>query len=74
MTTNLKLSKLTAVPSLPCEPNAVFFVAPIDKPDYIEVYVSNNAGTALKRLLTDTDIQGLIDASIANMPTATNIQ
>lgn len=67
MTTTFKPSKLTAVPSLPCDPNAVFFVAPQGKPNYIEIYVSNNAGTALKRLLTDTDIQGLIDASISGL-------
>lgn len=67
MTTTFKPSKLTAVPTLPCDPNAVFFVAPTGKPNYIEVYVSNNAGTALRRLLTDTDIQGLIDTSISGL-------
>ena len=67
MSTTFKPSKLTAVPSLPCEGNAVFFVAPQNKPNYIEIYVSNNAGTALKRLLTDTDIQSLIDASISGL-------
>ena len=67
MSTTFKPSKLTAVPSLPCEGNAVFFVAPQSKPNYIEIYVSNNAGTALKRLLTDVDIQSLIDASISGL-------
>lgn len=67
MTTTFKPSKLTTVPSLPCAPNAVFFVAPTSKPNYIEIYVSNSAGTALKRLLTDTDIQALIDASISGL-------
>ena len=67
MTTTFKPSKLTAVPSLPCDPNAVFFVAPTLKPNYIEIYVSNNAGTALKRLLTDADIQALIDTSISGL-------
>lgn len=65
--TIFKPYRLTAVPSLPCEPNAVFFVAPQGKPNYVEIYVSNNAGTALKRLLTDVDIQALIDASIAGL-------
>ena len=65
--TIFKPIKLTAVPALPCEGSAVFFVAPQNKPTYIEIYVSNNAGTALKRLLTDTDIQGLIDASISGL-------
>jgi hypothetical protein len=77
MTTTFKPSKLTAVPTLPCDPNAVFFVAPTSKPNYIEIYVSNNAGTALKRLLTDADIQALIDASISGlageMPIVTDI-
>jgi hypothetical protein len=55
----------------------VFFVAPQDKPNYIEIYVSNTSGTALKRLLTDVDIQALIDASISGlageMPIVANI-
>jgi hypothetical protein len=59
--------KLTAVPTLPCAPNAIFIVAPQGKPNYIEIYVSNNAGTGLKRLLTDVDIQSLIDASISGL-------
>lgn len=65
--TIFKPYRLTAVPSLPCDPNAVFFVAPQGKPNYVEIYVSNNAGTALKRLLTDVDIQALIDASISGL-------
>ena len=77
MTTTFKPFKLTAVPSLPCDQNAVFFVAPPGKPNYIEVYISNNAGTALRRLLTDTDIQELINTSIAGisgeMPIVANI-
>jgi hypothetical protein len=67
MTTTFNSFKLTAVPPLPCVPNAVFFVAHQGKPNYIEIYVSNNAGTALKRLLTDVDIQALIDASISGL-------
>ena len=67
MTTTFKPFKLTAVPTLPCDANAIFIVAPTGKPNYIEIYVSNNAGTALKRLLTDTDIQALIDASISGL-------
>lgn len=67
MTTTFKPFKLTAVPSLPCVPNAVFFVSPTGSPNYIEIYVSNSAGTALKRLLTETDIQALIDASISGL-------
>ena len=67
MTTTFKPSKLTAVPTLPCDPNAFFVVGPTNKPNYIEIYVSNNAGTALRRLLTDTDIQGLIDTSISGL-------
>jgi hypothetical protein len=67
MSTTFKPSKLTAVPTLPCDPNAVFFVAPTSKPNYVEIYVSNSAGTALKRLLTDADIQALIDASISGL-------
>jgi hypothetical protein len=67
MSTTFKPYKLTAVPTLPCAPNAIFVVAPQGKPNYIEIYVSNNAGNTLKRLLTDADIQALIDASISGL-------
>ena len=76
MTTTFKPSKLTAVPSIPCDPNAVFFVAPPANPSYIEIYVSNSTGTALKRVLNQADIQALIDeelSGIGNMPIVANI-
>lgn len=68
--TTFKVFRETALPGT-LDPYAVYFVAPPAKPDFCEVYVSNSAGTGVKRLLNETDIQALIDASVVS---ANNIQ
>lgn len=67
MSSIFRSSKLTAVPSLPCNPNEVFIIAPPGTTEYFEIYVSNSAGSSLRRLLTNADIQELIDSSIADI-------
>jgi hypothetical protein len=42
-------------------------VAPPSKPNYVEIYVSDATGAFAKRVLTDTDIQALINASISGL-------
>lgn len=61
----LKLFKETVMPSTPV-PNGVYFVAPTANQDYVEVYVTNAAGDAVRRTPTLPDIQALIDQAIAN--------
>ena len=56
--------KVTAVPAN-FAANDVFFVAPASDPTKLEVHVANSAGTALRRINTTDDIQGMIDASVA---------
>lgn len=58
-----KIFRETTLPGT-LQPYAMYVVAPASKPDYIELYVTNAAGTATRRLLTQADIQGLIDASL----------
>lgn len=65
-----KIYRETTLPGT-LEPYSVYMVAPAAKPDYVEIYVSNAAGTAAKRVLTDVDIQGMITASITG---ANNLQ
>ena len=53
----LNVEKLTSVPSLPTTPNTIFLVAPSDKPDFLEIYVSNRDGTELKRSINENDVK-----------------
>lgn len=61
-----QVRKLTAVPSVPTTPNTVFYVAPTATPNYVEIYISNAAGDALKRVINQADIQAMISAAIGN--------
>ena len=62
-----QVRKLTAVPSVPTTPNTVFYVAPAATPNYVEIYVSNAAGDAIKRVINQADVQAMINASINNI-------
>jgi len=61
-----KIFRETALPS-PLEPYSLYVVAPTAKPDYIELYASNSNGSAVKRIIQNTDVQALIDASLAGI-------
>lgn len=61
-----KIFRETVLPST-LEPYAVYVVAPSSKPNYVEIYVSNSTGSNARRVLTDTDIQGMINASISGI-------
>lgn len=65
-----KIFRETALPGT-LEPYAIYVIAPAAKPDYVEIYVTNAAGTTARRMLKQEDIQALIDASMA---AASNIQ
>lgn len=60
------VQKLTAVPSTPTTPSTLFFVAPPERPDYVEIYVSSKDGTKLKRQINETDVKALITANITS--------
>ena len=62
-----QVRKLTAVPMVPTTPNTVFYVAPNATPNYVEIYVSNRAGDALKRVINQADVQAMINASLSNV-------
>lgn len=64
--TSFKAFRETALPGT-LQPYAIYFVAPPSKPNYVEIYVSDATGSAAKRVLTDTDIQALINASISGL-------
>ncbi len=62
-----QVRKLTAVPSVPTTPNTVFYVAPTATPNYVEIYVSNAAGDALKRVINKADVQAMINSAISSV-------
>lgn len=61
-----KIFRETVLPST-LEPYALYVIAPTTKPNYIELYATNPAGTAVKRIMQDTDVQALIDASLTGL-------
>lgn len=61
-----RIFRETALPGS-LQPYSMYVVAPTSKPNYVEIYVSNSTGSAARRVLTDTDIQGMIDASISGI-------
>jgi hypothetical protein len=63
---SFKIFRETALPGT-LQPFAMYVIAPPSKPDYVEIYVTNSTGTAARRVLTDTDIQGMIDSSLSGM-------
>ena len=60
----LRFFKETAVPA-EFEPSAVYFIAPANRPDQLEIYVSNVFGTAARHVINATEIQAMIDISVA---------
>lgn len=62
----IKISKETAVPSGASIIANTIYMVEVDA-NIMEVYMSNNAGDALRRILNETDIQTLIDASVAGI-------
>ncbi len=61
-----KVFKETTMPGSP-QPHSIYLVAPAAHPNYLEVYVTDAAGTANRRTHKVEDIQAMIDASIAGV-------
>lgn len=62
----IKISKVTAVPTgVAIVADTIYMVSVAA--DQMEVYMSNSAGDSLRRVLNETDIQALINASISGL-------
>lgn len=61
---NFLAHKVTALPGT-LQPDSIYFVAPAARPNYVEVYVSNAAGDASRKIIDQPDIQAMIDAAVA---------
>ncbi len=60
----LRQHRVTALPGT-LEANSAYFVAPAATPDFLEVYLVGNTAGAVRRVLTQADVQDLIDAAAA---------
>ncbi len=60
-----QIFKETALPGT-LVPNAIYLITS-GNPNYVEVYVADNAGTASRRIPTEADIQALITASLSGI-------
>ncbi len=49
------------------QPHSIYLIAPAAHPDFLEMYVTDAAGTANRRTHKVEDIQAMIDASIAGV-------
>lgn len=58
----IKVHKTTALPGT-LDPHAIYLVAPASKPNYVEMYVTNQDATATRRILTEDDVLALIAAN-----------
>lgn len=65
-----QVKKVTAVPSTPTSPNTVFYLAPTDHSDYVEIYVSDKNGTAVRRVLNEADVIALVQRHAGQTQTA----
>lgn len=63
-TKEFKVFRETALPS-EMEAFAIYLIAPPDKPDYVEMYVTDRTGGKARRALNERDIQTLIAQTLS---------
>lgn len=64
VTQELKIFRETALPAS-LLPYSIYMVAPADRPQYVEIYVTDSAGNA-KRVINKADIDALISTAVSN--------
>ena len=60
----IKIFKVTTLPAV-LEGHAMYLVAPVAKPNHLEVYVTSADASAVKRIVNIDDIQSMINSSIS---------
>lgn len=61
-----KVWKETSLPAT-LEAHSIYLVAPAERPDYVEVYVTGASASTVKRVIDQSDVQALIDASVSSL-------
>lgn len=60
----IKIFKVTTLP-VTLEGHAMYLVAPVAKPNHVEVYVTSADASVVKRIVNIDDIQSMINSSIS---------
>lgn len=60
----IKFSKVTTLPAV-LEGHTMYLVAPVAKPNHVEVYVTSADASVVKRIVNIDDIQSMINNSIS---------
>lgn len=60
----IKFSKVTTLPAI-LEGHTMYLVAPVAKPNHVEVYVTSADASSVKRIVNIDDIQSMINSSIS---------
>lgn len=68
----IRIHKTTTLPGV-LEGHAVYLVAPPGNPNLVEVFVTNAAGSAARRVLNEADVQAMISAGIAASNTGVRV-
>jgi hypothetical protein len=59
-----KIYKETALPGV-LQANSIYLVAPAGSPQFVEMYVTGTTASTVKRIVTNTDVQNMINSTIA---------
>ena len=59
----IKFFKVTTLPAI-LEGHAVYYVAPVAKPNHVEMYVTSADASTVRRIVNIDDIQSMINSSI----------
>lgn len=65
-TISYQVYKETALPGT-MTPHSVYYVAPAGQPNHVEIYVTDAAGTATRRVITAADVQAQIATSLSGL-------
>lgn len=60
----IKFFKVTTLPAI-LEGHAVYYVAPVAKPNHVEMYVTSADASVVRRIVNIDDIQSMINSSIS---------
>ncbi len=63
----LKIRKVTALPAT-LEPSCLYMISTLD-PTVMDIYLSSSDGTTSRHVVSKTEIQGMINASLASFST-----
>lgn len=63
---NFSTHRVTALPGT-LLPNAIYYVAPPGRPEYVEVYMTGSSASTVKRIVNSVDVQAMIDAAVSGL-------